>query len=487
MGRGPPPASGGGCAEEGDRPSVEVGCQDGAAGHRPADAAGAGVAAAAQHPDAVAGADPAVAVRGAAVDRQTDSPVAAAVGRTAPGSHGAPLRRGAAGSRHREGGFRAPQRAPRHDDGGRLRRVVGRRRRRAVQGEVSGGDAAVLQRVLRQGVPGRASRVAARRHRVGVLVLRGRRETPRPGQHLAGGQGGVGGAGPGADRGVRSIPGRVSLRCRVLRAGQGLGEGFRGGRCQVRPQPGVAAAAGGGELGGAQRGDPRRAGGGPADAPPRRRALGAGRVDTGTAASASDARAPSRHLPRRRASGRQVRTRAGGPCHLLGTDPPRLPAGVGEAVSRPGGGRRRRRGGGAARPGVLQRHEGPRCVSRAAVARAQAPGRGRGDGARRLAAGAGVAAGAGRTGQAHAQARSGVGPDAAADGDAAGRGRRARGDGRARAPFAASRDGAAPPPPAAEWPAAGVPAGDGGASGTGQIVVPAPTLSAYDALVAGRC
>ena len=81
--------------------------------------------------------------------------------------------------------------------------------------------------------------------------------------------------------------------------------------------------------------------------------------------------------------------------HLLGADPPRLPAGVGEAVSRPGGGRRRRRGGGAARPGVLQRREGPRCVSRAAVARAQAPGRGRGDGTRRLAAGAGVAAGPG--------------------------------------------------------------------------------------------
>ena len=43
----------------------------------------------------------------------------------------------------------------------------------------------------------------------------------------------------------------------------------------------------------------------------------------------------------------------------------------------------------------LQRREGPRCVSRAAVARAQAPGRGRGDGTRRLAAGAGVAAGPG--------------------------------------------------------------------------------------------
>ena len=76
------------------------------------------------------------------------------------------------------------------------------------------------------------------------------------------------------------------------------------------------------------------------------------------------------HLRRRCAGGRQVRTRPGGQGDLLGADPPRLPAGVGEAVSRPDGGRRRRGGGGAARPGVLPRHEGPRCVSRAAVTRA---------------------------------------------------------------------------------------------------------------------
>ena len=54
---------------------------------------------------------------------------------------------------------------PRDHDGGRLRRVVGRHRRRAVQGEVPGGDAAVLQRVLRQGVPDRAARAGGRQVR----------------------------------------------------------------------------------------------------------------------------------------------------------------------------------------------------------------------------------------------------------------------------------------------------------------------------------
>ena len=119
---------------------------------------------------------------------KTDSSVVAADGGTAPGAHGAPLRRGAEDGHHEEGGLRAPQRAARHNDGGRLRRVVGRHRRRAVQGQVPGGDSAVLQRVLRQGVPGRAARVAARRHRVGVPLLRGPRGPPRSRQHLAGGQ-----------------------------------------------------------------------------------------------------------------------------------------------------------------------------------------------------------------------------------------------------------------------------------------------------------
>ena len=65
---------------------------------------------------------------------KTGPPVAAAVGRRGLPAHGAPLRRGAAEACHLEGGLRAPQRGSRHDDGGRLRRVVGRHRRRAVQG-----------------------------------------------------------------------------------------------------------------------------------------------------------------------------------------------------------------------------------------------------------------------------------------------------------------------------------------------------------------
>ncbi len=224
MGRDPALASGGEGAEEGDRATVEVGREDGAAGHQPVDAAGAGVADTAGDPGPVAGADQAVAARGAAVDRETDSSVVAADGGTAPGADGALVRRGAEDGHDEEGGLRAPQRAARHDDGGRLRRVLGRHRRRAVQGQVPGGDATVLQRVLRQGVPGRADRVAARRHRVGVPLLRGPRGPPRARQHLAGRQGRVGGPGPGADRGVRCVPGRVSVPGRVLRAGQGLGK-----------------------------------------------------------------------------------------------------------------------------------------------------------------------------------------------------------------------------------------------------------------------
>ena len=220
VGRDPALASGGEGAEEGDRAAVEVGREDGAAIHQPVDAAGAGVADTAGDPRPVAGADHAVAARGAAVDRETDSSVVAADGGTAPGADGALVRRGAEDGHHEEGGLRAPQRAARHDDGGRLRRVVGRHRRRAVQGQVPGGDAAVLQRVLRQGVPGRADRVAARRHRVGVPLLWGPRGPPRARQHLAGGQGRVGGPGPG---------------CRPRRSMRS-GAGIRSGRSSARRQ-----------------------------------------------------------------------------------------------------------------------------------------------------------------------------------------------------------------------------------------------------------
>jgi len=71
------------------------------------------------------------------------------------------------------------------------------------------------------------------------------------------------------------------------------------------------------------------------------------------------ARSPAGHLPRRRAGGRHVRSRAGGQGHLLGADPPRLPAGVGEAVPRPRGDRGRRRGGPRASPRVLPGRKGP--------------------------------------------------------------------------------------------------------------------------------
>ena len=150
---------------------LQTGRQDGAPRRRPVDAAGAGVAAEGRQPGPVAGPDRAVAAGGPEVDREAGPPVVAAVGRRGLPAHGAPLRRGAAEACHLEGGLRAPQRGSRHDDGGRLRRVVGRHRQRAVQGEVPGGDAAVLERVLREGVPRRAARVVARRHRVGLPLL----------------------------------------------------------------------------------------------------------------------------------------------------------------------------------------------------------------------------------------------------------------------------------------------------------------------------
>ena len=180
MGRSPPPASGGGCAEEGNRAAVEVGRQDGPAGHRPADTAGARVAAAGQESGPLAEADRGVAARRPAVDREAGPAVAAAVGWAGLPAHCTPLRCGAEERGENEGGLRAPQRASRRDDGGRLRGNVGRPRRAAVQGQVPGGNAAVLERVLRQGVPDRAARVAARRYRVRLPLFRGRNGSRRP-------------------------------------------------------------------------------------------------------------------------------------------------------------------------------------------------------------------------------------------------------------------------------------------------------------------
>ena len=104
------------------------------------------------------------------------------------------------------------------------------------------------------------------------------------------------------------------------------------------------------------------------DPPARRRAPGAGSVDAGAAAPAGPARPPPRDLPRRGAGGRQVRARPGGPGDLLGADPRRRPACVGDAVPRPRGGCRRHRGRRPTRPGVSCRGDGARSAPRAAGA-----------------------------------------------------------------------------------------------------------------------
>ena len=158
--------------------------------------AGAGVAAAAEQAGPVAGADHAVAARGAQSDPEAECWLL-------PWVPARTVRRYVAGLR--------PAVAPKEAFVHRTVRaattvevdfgeVVSRHRRRAAQGEVPGGDATVLHRVLREGVRGRAARVAARRHRVGVPPLRGRGGPRGPRQHLAGGQGRLGGPGPRRDR-----------------------------------------------------------------------------------------------------------------------------------------------------------------------------------------------------------------------------------------------------------------------------------------------
>ena len=230
---------------------------------------------------------------------------------------------------------------------------------------------------FRQGVPGRAARVAARRHRVGVRLLWRRGGARGPRQHLAGGQGHPGRSGPGADRGVRGVPGaRIrsgpssARRPRAGRRGS-VENGVKYVRNLVfRPRLAVESWA---ALNAAIRTELE------ADLPTRH-------LDDGCSAQEAltlerqHLRAMPAHLP---ATCRLVarvadksRARPGGQGHLFGADPPRLAAGVGEAVSRPGGDCRRRRSSRRAPPGVLPGREGPRPVPRAAAARAQAPGRG---------------------------------------------------------------------------------------------------------------
>ena len=385
--RDPPPASDGERAEEGDRPAVEAGRQDGPSGHRPADDARMSVAAAAQHPGPVARADQAVAPGGAAVDREADSAVAAADGGTGPGAHGAPLRRGAAGQPPR-GGRPSCTAACCHgttmevDFGESWVDIAGVPCKiKYLVATLPFSNAYFDKAYPVERLESLLDGIESAFRYIGAWVKR----VVLDNTSLAV-KGGVGGPGPGADRGVRGVSGRISVPGRVLRAGQGLGEGSRGRRRQIRQEPRVPAAAGGGELGGPQRGYHHGTGGRPADTPTRRRALGRASVGRGAPAPASAARSPSRHLSCRDTGCRQVRTRPRGPRDVLGTDPPRLPAGVGEAISRPRRDRGRRRGGRRASPGVRPGREGARCASPTAVTGAQAPGRGRGDGASRLAA-----------------------------------------------------------------------------------------------------
>ena len=289
----------------------------------------------------------------------------------------------------------------------------------------------------------------------------------RPGQHVAGGQAGAGRPGPGGDRGVRGLPGRVSVPGRVLCAGEGLGERFRGDGRQVcpqpvfRPRPEVESWAALNAL------IITELDGRPSVASPRRRALGAGSVDARAPASAGDACSSSatcRVVARVADKFGHVRVD-----HVTYSVPirhayrpvwvklyhDRVAVAVGaEVVAQHT--RAFCRG-----SKVLEALHVLELLERKHRAVPESPA----FSTVRLAPD--VAAGASRLGKAHAHARSVMAPDVAADGDASGRGRRACGHRRARAPFAAPRDGAAYPSAAAGRPAAGVPAGHGGASGPG--------------------
>ncbi len=86
---------------------------------------------------------------------------------------GAPVCRRAAGGRAPR--LRAPQRACRHDDGGRLRRIVGRHRWGAVQGQVPGARRCLTADVyFAKAYPLERLESLLDRHRIGVRVFRRR-------------------------------------------------------------------------------------------------------------------------------------------------------------------------------------------------------------------------------------------------------------------------------------------------------------------------
>ena len=177
MGGDPADACGGRRAEEVDCRAVGLGHQDGASGGGAGGGAGAPSGGATPSSGSVACADRAVAAAGSSTDGQAHPPVAAAVGGTGGRAHGALVCGAAEGHRGAEGRVRAPQPAAWGDAGSRLRRIVGRGRQCAAEGQVWGGDPALQQRVFREGVSGGATRVVVGWHSGGVCLY-GRRDGP---------------------------------------------------------------------------------------------------------------------------------------------------------------------------------------------------------------------------------------------------------------------------------------------------------------------
>ena len=142
------------------------------------------VLAAGAQPGPVAGADRAVAGPGPAGDGEADSAVAVAVGRPGRRAHGAPVCGGTKSGHVAEGGLRAPQRASWDDDGGRLRRIVGRGRGNAAEASSTWWrrcptPTCISPRRIRSSGSSRCSTGSSRRSRISAALSTGWCSTTR--------------------------------------------------------------------------------------------------------------------------------------------------------------------------------------------------------------------------------------------------------------------------------------------------------------------
>ena len=196
MGRDTPHEHGATDSEERDSPPAGAERQDGPTGAGQLRSPGADIGAAVSPTGQVPRADRGLVEARAEADGEADPAVAVAAGGPDTGANGAQVCGGGEGRAVSTGSVRASNGAGGREHGGRLRRVVGTDRRAGAEGEVLRRDAAVQQRVLREGVSGGEARVPAGWVERGVQLLRWRTEACGVRQHVATGQEGAGGARP---------------------------------------------------------------------------------------------------------------------------------------------------------------------------------------------------------------------------------------------------------------------------------------------------